>query len=280
MRTRISDDMVWLPVAVDRYLEVTADASVLEEQIPFLAMRPLAPDEHEAYELPVPSGEEGTLYEHCRRALRRASTHGAHGLPLIGGGDWNDGMNRVGVEGRGESVWLGWFLVKALREFARRAEALGDVPEAAWMRATAHGYLEALETHGWDGAWYRRAFFDDGTPLGSAASEECRIDSIAQSWSVLSGAGRPDRARQAMESMRQFLVVPEAGDEAPRSAVRPRPARPGVHPRIPARRPGEWRAVHPCRPVGSAGDGRAGGGRAGLRALPDAEPLHPHPDRG
>ena len=210
MRTRISDDMVWLPAAVDRYLEVTADAPVLEERIPFLTMRLLAPDEHEAYDLPSRSAEEGTLYEHCRRALRRAATHGVHGLPLIGEGDWNDGMNRVGVEGKGESVWLGWFLVKTLRDFARRAEARGDAAEAVWMRTTADGYLEALETHGWDGAWYRRAFFDDGTPLGSAASEECRIDSIAQSWSVLSGAGRPDRARQAMESLRQLLVDPSA----------------------------------------------------------------------
>jgi cyclic beta-1,2-glucan synthetase len=141
------------------------------------------------------------VYEHCVRALRRACTAGAHGLPLIGSGDWNDGMNRVGVEGRGESVWLAWFLVTTLRAFAEHAEARGDTVVAAECRRQAEAYGAAVEAHGWDGAWYRRAYFDDGTPLGSAQNDECRIDSIAQTWSVISGAGDLARQERAMRSL-------------------------------------------------------------------------------
>jgi len=210
VRTRFSDDLAWLPFVVERYVRVTADAGVLDVEVPFLSLRPLGPEEHELYDLPSVSTERGSVYEHCRRALRRACTTGAHGLPLIGTGDWNDGMNRVGVEGRGESVWLAWFLVSTLRSFAILADRRGEAAEAAWMRTQADAYAGALEEHGWDGAWYRRAFFDDGTPLGSAGNEECRIDSIAQSWSVISGAGRPERQAQAMVSLRQHLVDPRA----------------------------------------------------------------------
>jgi cyclic beta-1,2-glucan synthetase len=210
MRTRFSDDLAWLPYVVDHYVRVTGDATVLDESVPYLTMRALEPQEHEVYELPRVSDERGTVYDHCVRALRKACTTGAHGLPLIGIGDWNDGMNRVGVEGRGESVWLAWFLIATLRAFAARADARGDEAVAPEMRERADAYAAAVEAQGWDGAWYRRAYFDDGTPLGSSESDECRIDAIAQSWSVISGAGAPDRQARAMESFEEHLVRDDA----------------------------------------------------------------------
>lgn len=210
VRTRFSDDLVWLPFVASHYVNATGDSSVLDADAPFLNMRPLAPDEHEVYDLPQVSDETASVYEHCVRALRRASTAGVHGLPLIGGGDWNDGMNRVGVDGRGESVWLAWFLITTLRSFAEHADQRDDGEVARQMRSQADLYAAAVEEHGWDGEWYRRAYFDDGTPLGSASSDECQIDAIAQSWSVISGAGSVERARTAMASMEARLVNNEA----------------------------------------------------------------------
>ncbi len=174
--------------------------------VPWLDGRQLEPGEHEAYFEPGVSEDRSSLYEHCARALDRSLEMGAHGLPLIGAGDWNDGMNRVGHEGRGESVWMGWFLHQNLCEFAEVAEERGDTERAARWRQTAASLATALDEAAWDGEWYKRAFFDDGTPLGSAESDECQIDSIAQSWAVLSGAGDPDRARRAMASVRERLV--------------------------------------------------------------------------
>jgi cyclic beta-1,2-glucan synthetase len=206
VRTRISDDRLWLPYAVDRYLAVTADSAVLDETIPYLEGPTLRPDQADAYFQPERSLESASLFDHCVAAIDRSLAVGAHGLPLIGSGDWNDGMNRVGQEGRGESVWLGWFLHTVLAAFAPIAEARGERPRAERWRAHMKALRRALERHGWDGDWYRRAFFDDGTPLGSAINAECRIDSIAQSWAVLSGAANSPHAERAMAAVEEFLV--------------------------------------------------------------------------
>jgi cyclic beta-1,2-glucan glucanotransferase len=206
VRTRISDDRVWLPYVVDRYLAVTGDASVLDEAVPYLEGAELRADQTDAYFQPEHSSEAASLFDHCAAALDRSLAVGAHGLPLIGSGDWNDGMNRVGYLGRGESVWLGWFLYTTLAAFAPLAEARGQAARAEPWRAHMKDLRKALERHGWDGDWYRRAFFDDGTPLGSAVNLECRIDSIAQSWAVLSGAADPVHAERAMASVEEFLI--------------------------------------------------------------------------
>jgi cyclic beta-1,2-glucan synthetase len=193
------------------YVRCTGDESVLNERVHFLHGRPLNEGEDEYYDLPTVTEEEGTIYEHCLRAIQRGLTAGAHGLPLMGCGDWNDGMNRVGHEGKGESVWVAWFLCTLLRDFIPLCEARGDRERAEEFRVAIDRVRGAVEAHAWDGDWYRRAYFDDGTPLGSKVNDECQIDAIAQSWSVISGAGDPERARRAMESVEQRLVREKEG---------------------------------------------------------------------
>ncbi|MDQ3003635.1 MAG: phosphorylase, partial [Fibrobacterota bacterium] len=206
VRTRFSDDRVWLPFAVLHYLEVTGENDLLDQTAPFLEGPEVPEGREDAYFQPKISEEIGTVYEHCARALDRSLDVGVHGLPLMGCGDWNDGMNRVGHLGQGESGWLAWFLIPNLKGFAILAEARGDAVRARNWRDRAELIREAMENQAWDGDWYRRGYFDDGTPLGSSASQECRIDSIAQTWAVLSGAADPSRARQAMFSVEEYLV--------------------------------------------------------------------------
>lgn len=207
VRTRFSDDLLWLPYVVSFYVDATGDDSIMEEVIHFIEGPTLEAEQTENYFQPQVSREKGTLLEHCVRAIDRSLGVGEHKLPLMGSGDWNDGMNRVGIEGKGESVWLGWFLCTVLNNFAPLCEAAKDaVPDKAERyRAHAEKLRKALED-AWDGDWYRRAYFDDGTPLGSAQNEECRIDSIAQSWAVISGMAEPYRAARAMAAVEQYLI--------------------------------------------------------------------------
>ena len=212
VRTMISDDVVWLAHAAAYYIEVSGDQAILHEKLPFLQGPQLGEGEHDAFFTPEPSAEIVPLYEHCARALDLAVKRSSpSGLPLILGGDWNDGMNSVGDEGRGESVWLGWFLLRTLNDFIPIASEQGDAKRAKAWQAHADVLKRALENSGWDGQWYRRGTFDDGTPLGSRESQECKIDSIAQSWSVISGEGDPARSRTAMDNAGEMLVDEEHG---------------------------------------------------------------------
>ncbi len=206
VRTRISDDRAWLAYVTAQYIETTGDKAILDERVSFIEGPALRPGDHDHYFEPNVADESASLFEHCVRGLELSLANGVHGLPLMGTGDWNDGMNRVGEKGQGESVWLGWFIYATLKAFIPVAIARKEKARAGRWAAHAEALRVALDREAWDGNWYRRGYYDDGTPLGSAESEECRIDSLAQSWAAISGAGDPDRAVQAMASLDRELI--------------------------------------------------------------------------
>lgn len=211
IRTKYSDDLLWMAYATAEYIEKTGDHSILREEIPFLEGYMLKENEDERYEVPIRSGVTGSLYEHCILAIERGIRTGPHGIPLMGGGDWNDGMNTVGNLGKGESVWLGWFILTILKKFIPICRQMEDITRAEKYRQVSEELLENIEANAWDGSWYRRAYFDNGAILGSAKNSECKIDSIAQSWSVISGMAKPSRMTEAMDAVQKYLVNREEG---------------------------------------------------------------------
>ncbi len=211
IRTRYSDDLLWLAFVTAEYIEKTGDYSILKEQVPFLEGPLLKEDEDEKYGEPWISEASSDLYGHCVLAIDRSLPTGAHGIPLIRGGDWNDGMNLVGIEGSGESVWLGWFLITILNKFTQICELMRDYERMEIYRTAAQKLTESIESEAWDGSWYRRAYFDDGTPLGSVQNSECMIDSISQSWSVVSGVAKLNRMHEAMAAVQKYLVDESEG---------------------------------------------------------------------
>ena len=211
VRTRITDDLLFLPFITADYITITGDMGILDEQLEYLEDAELDIDEKDRYNSPPLSEKRESLYEHCIRAIERAARFGRHGLPLIGGGDWNDGMDKVGQEGEGKVCgWVG-FMYKVLKDFIPICESRADYERVHALEGITDKLLESIEESGWDGGWYRRAYFDDGTPLGSEHNDECQIDSISQSWAIISGGGKTERIREAMRSLENYLIDREAG---------------------------------------------------------------------